>query len=206
MSDHVFAPTSWATLTVPRKKNIQNVLCMPFQLQSFAHKFKSRLASVDSKCVYAHCTLTLLSISFEADLTRAGVVSWHVDASCVGMAIVSPFGTLVDVCVYATERGGLTLKCYICITHFNNTNLRHQFIPVTVFPWITPPGELFFNTTFLGGVIFQCHLFTSDRTKFISNRCKTKLVRSKNEYTMGSGGVIRGSELFFRCRCREGSY
>ena len=62
-----------------------------------------------------------------------------------------------------------------------------------VFLRLSPLGSYFFNTTFWGGAIqggggiqegelfFQCHLFTFERTKFISNHCKTKLFRSKND-------------------------
>ena len=115
---------------------------------------------------------------------------------------------------------GAAIVCYgkavFRITRISHTGFLncYRLCGLTVFPWLTPLGSYFFNTTlwgdffsprFQGELFFQCHLFTFDRTKFISNQCKTKLVRLKNEYTMGSpGSYSREGVIFFYVGAERG--
>ena len=60
-----------------------------------------------------------------------------------------------------------------------------------------------------GVIFFQCHLSAFYKTKSRSNRCKTKIFRSKDETFCarddlpGPGSYLREG-VIFRCRCREG--
>ena len=105
----------------------------------------------------------------------------------------------------------LLLLLFYFLSLQSNTYTLHAYKGKTR---LTPLGSYFFNITFWGGysggeLIFQCHLFTSDVTKFIWNLCKTKLFTWKKKtrpmvcMTSCPGSCSR-EELFFWSRCREG--
>ena len=82
---------------------------------------------------------------------------------------------------------------------------------------MTPLGVIFSTPPFEGGggvihegeLFFQCHLSTFYKMKSISNRCKTKIFRAKDEtYSVRNelpGAFLEGGSYFFDVGAERGS-